>query len=472
MAGGDIRYSLPDTGSVIVSEGISVTGPGSITVLAGGDIDLGISKGIRSRGNIENFVLPDLGADIAVFAGIENNGLGSELDTSRFVATYLKGEASADSALIDIDVAGYQTQLIDYVLSDNYDGDFAQSVSSITGQTYNDKNEAVVAFQSLDAGQQLQAAISSFDSSSVSEQRKLIIDIFVAELNLAAANQAETQDDSEYARGFLAIDRLFAAPVSNTTVLTTLANLSESSRGDINLPFSRIQSTAGGDINVLAPNGELNVGFTAEVDNSSAEAGSLGIVISGQGDLSAMTEGDINVNLSRVQALDGGDISLWSSSGDIDAGRGAKTALTIPPPLTVVNKDTGQIEIIFPPSVSGSGINAGVSTVGLAPGKVTLAAPGGVVNASDGGIGSAGDLVVAATKVLGGDNFSAGGASVGVPTQTNVTAGLTNLSSSTDNAVSSASESANAAAAEAANSDVGVALVTVELLAPENDDDL
>lgn len=472
MAGGDIRYNLPDTGSIIVSEGISVTGPGSVTVLAGGDIDLGISKGIRSRGNVENFTLPEKGADIAVFAGIENAGLGAELDTSRFIATYLQGEQSAESSLIDIDVTGYQRQLIEYVLSDNYGGELAQPVSAITGETYSDASEAIAAFMSLDDSQQLAAALSSFTASGVSEQRKLIIDIFTTELNLAAENAAKTGEDSEYARGFLAIGQLFEAPVSNATVLNSLAALAESSRGDINLPFSRIQSTAGGDINVFAPNGDMTVGFTAEVTNRSEESGSLGIVISSTGDLSAMTEGDINVNLSRVQALDGGDISLWSSNGDIDAGRGAKTALTVPPPLTVVNKETGQIEIIFPASVSGSGINAGVSTKGLAPGKVTLAAPGGVVNASDAGIGSAGDLVVAATKVLGGDNINAGGASVGVPTQANVTAGLGNLSNTTDNAVNSASQSASAAAAESANSDVGVALVTVELLAPEDDEDL
>jgi filamentous hemagglutinin len=470
IAGGDISYSLPDTGSTIVSDGIRLTGPGSVTVLAGGDISLGISKGIRSLGNVDNPVLPSLGGDIAVFAGIENTGLNDELDTTRFISTYFKGEVRGDAALIDIDVAGYQQMLIDYVLSDRYNGDLMQAVAEATSLSYSSKDEAIAAFRTLDESQQVEVAINSYSRSSVSEQRKLIIDVFVTELNLAAEAVAKTEDDSEYARGFLAINSLFASPVSNETLLTTASALAaDEGHGDISLPFSRILSTAGGDINIFAPYGELNVGFTAEVANASPGAGSLGVVISGQGDLSAMTESNINVNLSRMQALDGGDISLWSSSGDIDAGRGAKTALTIPPPLTVVDKNTGQIQIIFPPAVSGSGINAGVSSEGLEPGKVTLAAPGGVVNASDGGIGSAGDLVVAATKVLGGDNFSAGGATVGVPIATNVTAGLSGLSSSTDSAVNSATNAAASAAASAASNDAGVALVTVELLATEDE---
>ncbi len=468
MAGGDIRYSLPDTGSVINSEGISITGPGSLTVLSGGDIDLGVSKGIRSLGNLENQTLPEQGADIAVFAGVKNNGLNAELDTSAFIATYFVGESSADSALIDIDVTQYQQQLLDFVLSDTFNGDLTQAVSAVTAQTYANNAEAKTALAKLDNSAQIMIALKSFSASELSEQRKLIIDVFVAELNTAAELQAATKNDSEYARGFLAINRLFAAPISNEALSTALNTLVKPSGGDISLPFSRILSTAGGDINLFAPHGELQVGFTAEVINPTVGSGVLGVVISGKGDLSAMTESNISVNLSRVQALDGGNISLWSSSGDIDAGRGAKTALTIPDALTVIG-DNGQLKTIFPPPVSGSGISAGVFSDGLKAGKVTLAAPGGVVDASDGGIASAGDLVVAATKVLGGDNFSAGGATVGVPVAVNVTAGLSGLSSATDNAVNSASSSVASAAADAAANDAGVALVTVEFLGTGND---
>lgn len=480
LAGGDISYSMPVTGAIHPITGIRVTGPGSMTVMAAGNINLGVTAGIRSLGNVDNPLLPEQGADIAVFAGIENSGLNQEFDTSAFIATYFKGEPSADTQLIDINVTSYQQQLLAYVLSDQYKGDLTQAVAALTGQTYANNDAAITALKLLDESQQIAVAINSYSNSKVSEQRKLIIDVFVAELNLAAESQAKTKDDSEYARGFLAINRLFAAPgksilshetSSNETMLATAraeagAELAEdvSLHGDISLPFSRIQSLAGGDINIFAPHGDVTVGFTADVENTNPRLGSLGVVIAGMGDLSIMSQGDIHVNQSRVQALDGGDISLWTSTGNIDAGRGAKTALTVPPPLTVFDKNTGQMKIIFPPAVSGSGINAGVTSEGMTAGRVILAAPGGIVDAADAGIGSAGDLIVAASKVLGADNFSVAGTTVGVPVATNVTAGLSGLSSAADTAVSSASEAATAAATAAAESDAGVALVTVELL--------
>ncbi|MDT8282378.1 MAG: filamentous hemagglutinin family protein, partial [Gammaproteobacteria bacterium] len=450
IAGGDIRYTIPDSSvSTFVSAGIKVTGPGSIDVIAGGDIDLGISRGIRSLGNVDNNVLPEQGADIAVYAGAT-----AEVDSAAFISTYFSGSKQGDAALVDIDVAGYQQQLIAYVQSPEYGGDLADAVTAVTGVQYNNRESAINAFNQLDETQRVAVAIASFSDSANVEQRGLLLDVLFDEINLAASQQAATGDDTAYARGFLAIDRLFHS------VDTPLTNTNS---GDISLPFSRILSTSGGEINLLAPNGELTVGFTSEVKNSSENDGALGVIVSGQGDLSVLTGGNINVNLSRMLTLDGGDISMWASNGDIDAGRGAKSQLTIPPPLTIVNKLTGQIQVIFPPAVSGSGIGAASFTPGQTPGKVTLAAPGGVINASDAGIRSDGDLVLAANKVLGADNISAGGTAVGIPVATNVTAGLTGLSSSTDSAINGANESIASATADAVSND-GVALVTVELL--------
>jgi hypothetical protein len=421
-------------------------------------------------GNVDNFTLSEKGADISVFAGIKNQGINDELDSSAFIATYFKGEANGDAALIDIDVASYQQQLIEFVLSDSYRGDLSQRLAALTSKTFANNNEAVTAFKQLSQTEQVAIAIDSFSASSVSEQRKLLLDVFFNEIALAAKAQASTGNEAEYARGFLAIDQLFSSPQSNAVTAAAAAALSTGKRGDINLQFSRIFSAADGDINILAPNGELNVGFTAVVENASPNAGALGLIVSGKGNLGIMTKGNINVNQSRVQALNGGDITMWSSDGDIDAGRGAKSALNIPPPLILVDKQTGQIEVVFPPAVSGSGISAAAFSADQKPGRVTLAAPGGVINASDAGIRSDGDLVLAATKVLGSDNISAGGASVGVPVTANVTAGLSGLSSSTDNAINGATDSIAGAAADSANLNEGIALVTVELLGTGVDD--
>jgi hypothetical protein len=104
---------------------------------------------------------------------------------------------------------------------------------------------------------------------------------------------------------------------------------------------------------------------------------------------------------------------LWASYGDIDAGRGAKTASATPPPQVVIRND--QVVLDTTNSVSGSGIGVLLATAGIAPGDVDLIAPRGEVNAGDAGIRVAGNLNIAALRVLGADNIQVSGASTGVP---------------------------------------------------------
>jgi hypothetical protein len=154
------------------------------------------------------------------------------------------------------------------------------------------------------------------------------------------------------------------------------------------------------------------------------QPGDLGIVVQRAGDINAFAHGDFLVNQSRVFALDGGDIVIWSSTGDIDAGKGAKTALSVPPAETKTDPNTGITTVEFPPAISGSGIRGAVSTPGREPGNTYLIAPAGVINAGDAGIGSAGNLTLAATAVIGADNIQVGGISTGIPTDTGGGAGL------------------------------------------------
>ena len=58
------------------------------------------------------------------------------------------------------------------------------------------------------------------------------------------------------------------------------------------------------------------------------------------------------VNQGRVFTLAGGDITLVSQYGNIDAGKGAKTASSAPPPLITVDGN-GNIEVDVSNSISG-----------------------------------------------------------------------------------------------------------------------
>jgi hypothetical protein len=108
----------------------------------------------------------------------------------------------------------------------------------------------------------------------------------------------------------------------------------------------------------------------------------------------------------------GGDILIWSSEGDIDAGKGKKTATAVPPPVIRVEAD-GSVTQVLQAAASGSGIGA-LSTGGVIAGDVDLIAPKGTVNAGDAGI-RAGNLNIAALVVLGADNISVSGTSAGTP---------------------------------------------------------
>ena len=119
-------------------------------------------------------------------------------------------------------------------------------------------------------------------------------------------------------------------------------------QGDISLIFSTVQTQQGGNINLLAPGGGIDVGAAAIGGGVTKDPSKLGLIALRNGNVNAAVDKNINVNASRVFALDGGDIMLWSSNGNIDAGRGAKSALSVPPP--VINDD-GSVNFLAAVSV-------------------------------------------------------------------------------------------------------------------------
>ncbi|MFS9606046.1 filamentous haemagglutinin family protein, partial [Klebsiella pneumoniae] len=59
----------------------------------------------------------------------------------------------------------------------------------------------------------------------------------------------------------------------------------------------------------------------------------LGIVTVSGGDVSAIVKQNFDVNQSRVFTIGQGNLLMWSSAGNIDAGRGAKTVTGAPAPV-------------------------------------------------------------------------------------------------------------------------------------------
>jgi hypothetical protein len=346
-----------DSGVVDASDAkkFEIAGPGQFYLIAGEDIDLGASQGVVSSGDQKNPALADSGAGITLMAGMQGGA-----DYAAFIQKYL-----ADSS-------AYEERLAQFM----------------TG---------------LGAGS---TGVDGFRALPLVQQRKFILGVLFNELRASGIDAAQTGNTEDYEPGYAAIKTLFPAGRY---------------AGDVKSFLSRIYTLDGGDINLVVPGGLVNAGV-AGIEKKNKEdggkgPGELGIVVQRDGDINAFVHADVLVNEARVFALDGGDILMWSSSGDIDAGKGAKTALSIPPPTATPDED-GNIVVEFPPAISGSGIRAAVATPGREPGNVYLIAPVGVIDAGDAGIGAAGNLTVAASAVIGADNIQVSGIATGVPTDT------------------------------------------------------
>lgn len=364
-AGGSVMFPTirDNDGRISISESkadlFEIAGPGEFHVIAGKDVNLGGAEGIVSIGDQKNPALADDGASITVMAGLD-----PAPDYAGFIERYL-------------------------VVDDAYHERLARYMNYLASHETDEAKAKAFREEPLD----------SFRTAlPLAQQRKFILEVFFSELRESGEAAAKSND---YTRGFDAIKTLFPAGEYD---------------GDVKSFLSRIYTLDGGDINLIVPGGLVNAGV-ASATGIDKDAGKLGIVAQRAGAINAFVRDDFLVNASRVFALDGGDILIWSSTGNIDAGKGAKTALSIPPPITTYDKE-GNAVVEFPSSISGSGIRAAASTSGRAPGDTYLIAPVGVINAGDAGIDARGNLTIAATAVIGADNIQVGGNSIGVPTDT------------------------------------------------------
>ncbi len=243
-------------------------------------------------------------------------------------------------------------------------------------------------------------------------------------------------------------------------------------KGDIESFNTGIQSSAGGSINLMAPGGNITVGLPTP--NTSKL---IGVVTIAGGAINSFLKGDFNINQGKVLTAQGGNILIYTTDGGIDAGRGAKTSVTTPPPVRTPVIEGGVITgytYSLPVAVAGSGIQTATSKPGgpdsVAPpaGDIYLFAPKGTIDAGEAGIKSGGAIFVAALTVLNADNISSVGASTGVPvtppgsvaSTVAASTGTATVDTKTNDAVAQAA----AAAAAAGVTNFRPAILTVEVM--------
>lgn len=260
---------------------------------------------------------------------------------------------------------------------------------------------------------------------------------------------AESETTGSYATGFSAIDSLFGK-VTGT--------------GEIYTRARDIRTATGGAITIAAPSG----GLTMASDIFGTPKTPPGIVTEYGGMVSIFTKGSVDIGRTRIFTLRGGDMTIWSSTGDIAAGTSPKTVVTAPPTRVVIDATSADIATDLGGLATGGGIGVLASVKGVPPGNVYLIAPVGTVDAGDAGIQATGDIKISAAAVINADNISAGGSTSGVPTTPVVAApnisGLTSGSSSTAAASTAADSMANQGAKKSQETIDTPSAITVEVL--------
>lgn len=349
-----------------LSGDIQIGGPGSLEVLAGRNLDLGVGGtglGITSIGNLVNPSLnPQTGANIVAGAGlgslVSSDAVG--LDSSRMDFSAFK------SQFLD---PAHQASAVDYLPEL---GRLIGLVSTTTdSQIWN-----------------------SFKTLSEAEQNRLALNVFYEVLR-----DSGRALENRYEDGFRAISALF--PENRDWF------------GNISMTSKEIATKKGGDISILVPGGELTVGLNVPTGNAADQ----GILTEHGGDISIFTDGNVNVGTSRIFTLFGGNEILWSSYGDIAAGSSAKTVQAAPPTRVLIDPQSAMVELDLAGLATGGGIGTLNSIPGAPPSDVDFIAKNGAVDAGDAGLRVSGNLNIAAEKILNAANITVGGNSAGVPSQ-------------------------------------------------------
>jgi filamentous hemagglutinin family protein len=244
------------------------------------------------------------------------------------------------------------------------------------------------------------------------ENLDFLLDIFFSEL-VAGGQRAALEGSRDYfSRSKLAISTLFpTAPTADSPLLemdsasglptqeSVAAVMAQSLfQGDVRSLFSRISPEDGGSVRLAIPGGDY-IGGTVDLLTYETVEGEkpvpTGLVVPKEGNLLLMAANNVTVNSSKIiNRSSGGDMVIWSSIGNIDAGRGQRGARVETSPFDISATD-GSRKPNDTPVVSGSGIQ-NLPAAGGIIGNTYLLTELGVIDAGTAGIQAENITLVAA----------------------------------------------------------------------------
>lgn len=374
--------------------------------------------GIRTIGNRDNAGLPYEGASIALRFGVA------------------PGMATAEFAQIYLDPASEQAAAYGELLAE-----FMEQI---------ERDRRARAGEDGAAALTVDQAWQAFRQQPLSVQQTLVDRVFLDVLRQVGVdyNNPDSPGFNQYADGYRAINTLFPAErgyTANNLEGGENGAAEQVATGSLDMRGSTVQTQQGGDIRILGPGGSVLVGSLSAPPVVRGRDGSViigpnqqGILTLSDGGIGIFTDLDVQLAQSRIFTQRGGDLLIWSSNGDINAGKGSKTSSEIPPVSYVCDLDF-HCRIDARGQVSGAGIATLQTVPGAPAGDAVLVAPRGTVDAGDAGIRVSGNLIVAAQQVANADNIQVQGEEIGIPTVAPVNIGALNAAS---NAAAAASQAA------------------------------
>ena len=351
LAGSSGTNALQTVTTKLLAGDIQISGPGSLQVLAGRDLDLGLGSnnadgtgaGITSIGNTRNPYLPTEGADLFVGAGLGvSAGLASsDLNLAEFIQSYVLTESGAK-----------------YLEEIQPDVDFASLTEDQQAQL------AVEVFYLIlrDAGRN-RAETGNYDSALAA------IKVLFGDENTTWDGdiQARSRDIRTANGGNISILTPGGGlTLASTTTGSTLAppgiitaaggNISIFANNDINIGIGRIFTLRGGNEIIWSSKGDIAAGSSSKTVQT---ASPTRVRIDPQTatvetDLAGLaTGGGIGV-LTSVKGVKPGDVDLIAPEGSVDAGdAGIRVS---------GNLNISAVQVINAGNISVGGNSAGVPT--------------------------------------------------------------------------------------------------------------
>lgn len=425
-AGRNISYGGFQNGG-----GLQVAGPGFLVVQAGGDIgpflpanhnnasEAPVQEGIVSVGNssptpVGNFYIYNAAAG-GGSVGIYNQSLLGPSNNPR--RNSLLTQTAATSQGADI-ITMFGTKFgVDYrAVIDAY-----VNPAKATGVAHKYIPELQAFLSQIGkpaSGTDDASVFAAFLALPADLQQVFVDQVFFAELKAVGIAQLNGQTNA--LRGYEMINTMFPASLGYTANSLEGGSGSNGANqlvktGDLNLVHSTTQSRLGGNISIFGPGGNIFVGSLATEPNSSLKLPDLGILTLGGGAINTFTDQSVRVNASRVLTSQGGEVMMWSSNGDLDAGRGSRT-ISSAPALEVQFDQNDYESIDLGGYVTGSGIQTLRASRFAKAANIYLVAPRGTIDAGTAGIGGSGVVVVLAPVIANAGSIQGQQGTVGVPT--------------------------------------------------------